>query len=70
MDVSVPLEKFSVGLSACNWAVGQFGSSVLIQGERITWLSECFAIGFDLSRLVTARCGRPSPLFLYGQQAS
>lgn len=48
--------------SVCKWAVGQFGSTVLIRGERITWLCECFAIGFVLLRLVTAHGGRPSPL--------
>lgn len=48
--------------SVCNWAVGQFGSTVLIRGERITWFAECFAIGFVLLRLVTAPGGRPSPL--------
>lgn len=56
--------------SVCNWAVGQFGSTVLIRGERITWLGECFAIGFVLLRLVTARGGRPSPQLLYGQLAT
>ena len=48
--------------SVCNWAVGQFGSTVLIQGEPITWLCECFAIGLVPLRLVTVRDGRPSPL--------
>lgn len=60
----------SVSLSVCNWAVGQFGSTVLIQGEPITWLGECFAIGFVALRLVTAHGGRPSPLLLYGQLAT
>lgn len=56
--------------SVCNWAVGQFGSTVLIAGEPITWLAECFAIGFVLLRLVTVHGGRPSPLLLYGQRAT
>lgn len=55
--------------SVCNWAVGQFGSAVLIQGEPITWFRKSFAIGFVLLRLVTVHGGRPSPLLLYGQQA-
>lgn len=50
-----------VCLSVCNWAVGQSGSTVLIQGESVTWLSECFAIGFVLLRLVTVHGARPSP---------
>lgn len=56
--------------SVCKWAVGQFGSTVLIQSEKTTWLCECFAIGFDLLRLMTVHGGRPSPLLLYGQQAT
>lgn len=56
--------------SVCNWPVGQFGSTVLIQDERITWFEECFAIGFVLLRLVTVHGGRPSPLLLYRQRAT
>lgn len=56
--------------SVCNWAVGQFGSTLLIRGEPITWLGECFAIGFVRLRLVTVHGCRPSPLLLYGQQAT
>lgn len=59
-----------VCLFVCNWAVGQFGSTVLIQGEPVTWLSQCFAIGFVLLRLLTVHGGRPSPLLLYGQRAT
>ncbi|KAI9539132.1 hypothetical protein NQZ68_009209 [Dissostichus eleginoides] len=56
--------------SVCFWAVGQFGSTVLIQHEQITWLAESFAIGFALLRMVTAHSSRPSPLLLYGQLAT
>lgn len=60
--------SLAVCQSVCNWAVGQFGSTVLIQGEPITWLGEFFAIGSDSLHPVTVYGGRPSPLLLYGQR--
>lgn len=60
----------SVSQSVCDWAVGRFGSTVLIRGEPITWPPECFAIGFVRLRWVTLHGVRPSPLLLYGQRAS
>lgn len=56
--------------SVCSWAVSQPGSRVLIQDEHITWFCKCFAIGFNLLRLLTVHDGRPSPLFLYSRQAT
>lgn len=75
MDVFAgSLEKFagslSVSVCLCNWAVGQIGSRVLIQGEHITWFAQCFAIGFGVLRLVTVQVGKPSPLLLYRRRAT
>ncbi len=56
--------------SVCNLAVGQFGSTVLIQGQPITWFGKCFAIGFVLLRLMTVHSGRPSLLLLYSRWAT
>lgn len=72
MDVLLDPWRYLLAVcqSVCNWAVGQFGSRVLIQGDVITWLGECFAIGFDLLRPVTVHVGRPSPMLLYGQRAT
>lgn len=55
--------------SVCNWAVGQFGSTVLIQGEPITWRRQSLAIGF-VAVASRDRGRRPSPLLLYGRLAA